>query len=114
MSLDYESLLGHFGVASLAARRLQYDIKFLRDIHNNKINSSFLLVISVGSCPRVLRNRVLFHVSHARVSTVKNSMFVRIPRHCNEFLNSARTVDIWHTGIGDFRKQVIRYSTAIL
>ena len=99
VSLDYKSLLGHFGVASLAARRLQYDIRLLRDIHNTKIDSPFLLQSFPLAAPsRVLRNRVLFHVPHARVNTVKGSMFVRIPRHCNEFLNSARDVDIWHTG----------------
>ena len=87
VALDYKSLLGHFGVVSFAARRLQYDIRLLRDNHNNKIDSPFLLQSFPLAAPsRVLRNRVLFHVPHARVNTVKGSMFVRIPRHCNEFL----------------------------
>jgi len=115
VALDYDSLLRHFRIASLAARRFQYDIMLLRNIHNNKIDSSFLVdSFPLAAAPRVLRSRVLFHVPHARVNTVKNSMFVRVPSHCNMFLNSARTVDIWHTGIGDFRKHVIVYSTTML
>ena len=115
VTLDYENLLRHFGLASLAARRLQYDIRLLRNIHNNKIDSSFLLEsFPLVAAPHVLRTRVLFHVPHARVNTVKNSMFVRVPRHCNEFLNSARSVDIWHTGVRVFKKQVTLYSVSVL
>ena len=36
--LDYKNLLRHFGLASLAARRLHYDIIFLRNVHNHKID----------------------------------------------------------------------------
>ena len=115
VSLEYKNLLHHFGLASLAARRLQYDIMLLRNIYNNKIDSSFLLEsFPLAAPPRVLRNRVLFHVPHARVNTVKLGMFVRIPRHCNMFLNSALNVDICHARIGDFRKHVIVYSSSVL
>ena len=115
VALDYKNLLCYFGLASLSARRLQYDIRFLRDVHNNKIDSSFLLEsFPLAAAPRVLRSRVLFYVPRARVNTVKNSMFVRIPRECNAFLNSVRAVDIWQTGIGEFKKHVITYSTAML
>ena len=115
VALDYKNLLCYFGLASLSARRLQYDIRFLRDVHNNKIDSSFLLEsFPLAVAPRVLRSRVLFHVPRARVNTVKNSMFVRIPRECNAFLNSVRVVDIWQTGMGDFKKYVIVYSVATL
>ena len=112
---EYRNLLNHFGLASLAARRLQHDIMFLRNIHTNRIDSSTLVeAFSLAAAPRALRTRVLFHVPYARVNTVKSGMFVRIPQVCNEFLNSVQATDVWHTGTVGFRKSVVTYTTCVL
>ena len=44
---------------------------------------------------RLLRNWITFHVSHARVNTVKNGLFIRIPKLSNMFLGASRDVDLW-------------------
>ena len=79
-------------LASRGAKGLQYVIRFLRVIHKNKIDSSFLLEsFPLAADPRVLRSRVLFHVSHARVKTVRKGC---ISREYNALLNCVRAVDI--------------------
>ena len=43
-SLSYNSLLiNHFGIPSLSARRVQYDLLFLRNVFSGKINSADLV-----------------------------------------------------------------------
>ena len=114
VGFGYRDLLTHFGLSSLEARRLQHDIMLLRNIHNNKIDSlSLVEAFPLAIAPRSLRTRVLFHVPYARVNTVKNSLFVRIPRVCNMFLNSVQTADVWHTGIVGFRKALVGYTTVV-
>ena len=111
VTLDYKNLLQHFGLASMAARRQQYDLMFIRNIHNQKIDSAILLESFPLAAPlRALRNPALFHVPHARVNTVKSGMFVRIPHLCNQFLNSVRTVDVFNSGLYAFKKHAIVYS----
>lgn len=111
ISFEYKNLLQHFGLTSLAGRRTQYDLLFLRNLHNHKIDAPFLLeCFPLAVPPRTLRNRVLFHVPHARVNTVKASLFGRIPRNCNVFLDKCRDVDIWHTTAAQFRARVIAYA----
>lgn len=84
MAFDYDTLILHSGVASLEARRKQYDFTSIRGIHKNIDDSSFLLnKFPLVIPPRTLRGRVLFHVPYARVHTAKNGMFTRIPKLCN-------------------------------
>ena len=107
VSLEYSDLLRHFGMASLSARRLQYDILFIRNIHNHKIDSPYLLeAFPLAVPPRVHRHWTLFNVPFARTNTIKSSMFVRIPRVCNRFLDANRDVDVWNTSLADFKKRV--------
>lgn len=42
------SIAYHFGLASLAARNLQYDLMFIANVHNHNIDSVYLL--EVFSC----------------------------------------------------------------
>ena len=114
VSFEYSGLLRHFGLASLSARRLQYDIIFIRNIHCHRIDSPFLLErFPLAVPPRELRNWCLFNVPYARVNTVRSSMFGRVPLVSNRFLNGNRDVDIWCTSFGDLKKRVIAFSTAV-
>ena len=95
VSLQYEDLLRSFRVKTLAARRAQHDILFIRYVHHHEIDSSFLVErIPIAVPKRSLRKIEGFHVPFGRTSTVKNSIFSRAPSTCNRFLKN-RYVDIW-------------------
>ena len=111
VSFEYVTLLRFFGLRSLAARRLQHDLMFMRNIHNQSVDSSFLLSCFPLSVPiRALRSRPLFHVPYARVNTVKLSMFCRMPTSCNDFLDKCRDADVWRLSAGQFKKSVLAYT----
>ena len=44
---------------------------------------------------RSTRQQVLLHVPYARVSTVKEGLFVRLPRSVNSFLSQRLNVDLF-------------------
>ena len=58
---------------------------------------------------RLLRNRSTFHVPRARVNTVKNGLFARIPELSNRFLGANCDVDVWRHGELQFKKRVVGY-----
>ena len=96
VSFEYDALLKRSDMTSLSARREQHDIVFIRNVHCHAVDSSFLLERFPLAVPaRPLRNRVLFHVPHARVNTIKNGAFCRLPKLCNMFLDRNRTIDVW-------------------
>ena len=109
-SLQYEELAEFFGVSTLAARREQMDIMFIRNVHRHTIDSQFLVSQFPLAVPtRQLRNRAVFHIKYARVNTVKNGAFCRVPRVCNAFLDANRDVDVWHQSVYQFKKRVVTY-----
>ena len=112
VSFDYVELLRLFGLRTLAARRLQHDLMFIRNIHNQSVDSSYLLTCFPLSVPaRVLRTRPLFNVPYARAGTVKlQGMFCRLPKSCNQFLDKCRDVDMWRLSAGQFKKCVLAYT----
>ena len=112
-SLSYRSLLNHFGIPSLAARRLQYDLLFLKSIFSGKINSVELLDrFSIHVPARLTRSLRLFTERRGRVSTVCGGLLCRIPRRMNEFLAVSRA-DFFYDDFNTFRTQVIRYIKAL-
>ena len=85
-SLSYNDLLRNFNITSLRARRVQYDLMFLRNVFKGRIDSAYLLSTFHLFIPaRVLRQRNLCNIPHARVRTVKEGLFVRIPTAMNVF-----------------------------
>ena len=105
-SLLYPDLLKHFSLSSLAARR----ILFIRNVLTGKISSSFLLGAFSFSIPvRSTRQQVLMCVPYARVNTVKEGMFTRLPRAVNKFLDQRAQADIFHDSFYSFRAHVISY-----
>ena len=98
----------------LAARRVQHDLMFMRKIQNQSVDSSFLLECFPLTVPtRTLRKRLLFHVPHGRVNTVKSGMFCRPPRSCNAFLDACRDVDVWVSSAGQYKTSVIAYVSSL-
>ena len=114
VSFEYTELLRYFGLTSLAARRVQHDLMFMRKIQNQSVDSSFLLECFPLTVPtRTLRKRLLFHVPHGRVNTVQSGMFCRLPRSCNAFLDACRDVDVWVSSAGQYKTSVIAYVSSL-
>ena len=108
--LQYEELMDFFGVGTLAARRKQLDIMFIRNVHRHVIDSPFLLSTFPLALPtRLLRTRILFNTPYARVNTVKYGLFCRISRSCNAFLDANRDIDVWLNSAAKLKKSVIAY-----
>ena len=109
-SLSYQSLLLHFGLASLSQRRVQHDLLFLSSILRGRVDASTLLrSFPLHVPPRSTRTVALFTVPRARVRTVESGMFCRIPKAMNAFLVSCTSADIFHDRLAVFRAQVLRY-----
>ena len=113
VSLDYNDLLRAFKVETLAARRMQHDILFIRNVHRHVIDSSFLLEHLPLTAPtRLFRSSSVFHVPFGRTNTVRNGTFGRVPRFCNDFLDKNRDVDVWTDSHMRFRKRLTEHVRA--
>lgn len=103
--LSYDALLALFKLPSLAFRRLQHDITLLHSIIRSRSDSMYLLsCFSIHVPSRTTRYRATFHESVARVNSVKNGMFCRLPRLANDFIARCPHVDLFH----DNRSVVMR------
>ena len=110
VSFDYCDLTAYFNVNTITARHKQHDIMFIRNIHRNRICSSFLLDKFPLAVPaRQLRTQSLFAVSFARVNTVRTCAFNRIPNVCNAFLDANRDVDVWENSTAEFKAKVKQF-----
>ena len=109
-SLSYVDLLAHFNLVSMTARRTHHDIAFTRSIFSGRIKSSFLLSsFSLNVPVRSTRQQVLLHVPFARVTTVKEGLFVRLPKSVNSFLAQRPDVDLFCDTFNSFRTSVKSY-----
>ena len=114
-SLSYQDLLHHFNLPSLAARRVQHDLIFLRNVVLTKYDSPSLLhSFSLHVPARSTRTHPLFAVPRARVNTVKSGVFCRAPREMNEFLGDAKvSADLFADSVHVFRSRVQFYVRAM-
>ena len=109
-SLSYENLLYHFRLPSLKSRRMQHDVIFIRNIFKLKIDSAdFLASFALHIPSRSTRAYRLFNEPRARVNTVQSSLFCRLPRVANAFLNHCGRADIFSDTFCAFKRIVIRY-----
>ena len=109
-SISYSDLMSHFKVNSLAARRTQHDIMFLRSIFSGRIDSPFLLgSFSLAVPARVTRQQALFNIPYARVNTIKKGLYVRLPQTVNMFLSQCARADLFCDTLYSFRALVIAY-----
>ena len=108
-SLSYNSLLTHFGVTLLSARRVQYDLLFLKSIFSGRIVSADLLAkFPLHVPPRSTRSERLFAERPWRVGTVRDGLLRRIPRIMNTFL-SKRNADFFNDSFPCFKSHVVKY-----
>ena len=95
-SLSYNSLLSAHSFTSLAARRSQHDLVFLARLFKHQIDSTALRSEFGLAIPaRSVRHRHLFAVPFARVETVKNGLFCRMPRKRNDLLREDTKLDLF-------------------
>ena len=113
-SLSYDDLLTHFKIASLQSRRSQHDLMFVYNIFRGRVDSMFLLSsFSVAVPSRARRHHSLLHVPFARVNTVKDGLFVRIPRVLNAFIRVKTDVDLFCDSFSSFKSCVIKYVSSV-
>ena len=115
-SLSYADLLSHFKLTSVSARRTQHDVMFIRNVFKGRISSGFLLQSFSLSVPcRATRQQTstLLNVPFARVNTVKNGLFVRVPRQLNRFLVSFSTADMFSDSFYSFRSKVKLFAATL-
>ena len=94
-SLDYSHLLRHFRVMRISQRLTQHDLNLLHDIFSGRFDSPDVLSRFGLAVPaRSTRVRPILHVPAARVDTVKNGLFCRLPRLANAFYQSNPSADI--------------------
>ena len=113
-SLSYGDLLRTFYMTSVTSRFTQHDIMFLFNVCRARVKcmelvSSFSLSASV----RLNRRLKLWYEPFARVETVRNGLFVRIPKLCNRFLESDRRTDMFDTTFSNFIRTVKSYSGSV-
>ena len=107
-SISYKSLLNHFGIPSLSARRVQYDILFLRNVFSGRLQSTYLLsCFPLHVPPRSTRSQRLLAERPWRVATVRDGLLRRIPRNANAFL-SANDVDFFSDSFSTFKARVVK------
>ena len=114
-SLAYGDLLRHFKLTSVSARRTQHDIVFIRNIFRGRISSSLLLQsfsLNVPSRATRQQTSVLLNVPFARVNTVKEGLFVRLPKQLNHFTASRPDVDMFSDSYYSFRRAVMLYAAS--
>ena len=113
-SLSYPDLLKHFKIPSLASRRIQHDLLFIRNVMNNRVDSDTLLYNFPLRVPaRSTRSQNLLAVPHARVRTVECGLFVRLPTLLNTFLScDAVDIDLFEDNLYSFKNCVLKYVMA--
>ena len=97
-SLAYAELLSHFKLASVSARRIHHDLMFIRNVFKCKISSSLLLRSFAINVPcRYTRQlpHTLLAVPYARVNTVKEGLYVRLPKQVNRFIETCPDADFF-------------------
>ena len=109
-SLDYAHLLSHFGVPRISSRLVQHDLVFLHGVFNDRFDSTVIQGMFGLAVPaRDTRTRPILHVPTARVETVKNGMFCRIPRRANLLYATIPGADLFG-GRYSFKKCVSVFS----
>ena len=98
-SLAHVELLKDVKLTSVCARRTQHDGMFVRNVlrkesrqrlYCNNYHCTYL-VVQPGS----KQLHCWMYIPFARVNTVKNGLFVRIPRQLNRFLESCPTAEMF-------------------
>ena len=112
-SMDYASLLKHFNTSSIKARFIHADIMFMHSLLHNRVDSAQLVAHFGLNVPgRRTRHTGLFCEPFGRVNTVKNSLFARIPRHCNLFAQCSPSCDFFLPS-ASLRRNALAYARSL-
>ena len=112
-SLSYSDLLRIFNMSSVGSRFMNHDISFLLNVVRARVNCMELLPsFSLSAPARLNRGLNLWHVPYARVSTVQNALFTRIPKICNQFLAENRSSDMFATPRGELTTSVRAFTAS--
>ena len=112
-SLSYSDLLRIFNMSSVGSRFMNDDISFLLNVVRARVNCMELLSsFSLSAPARLNRGLNLWHVPYARVTTVQNALFTRIPKTCNQFLAANRSSDMFVTPRGELTTAVRPYTAS--
>ena len=83
-SLNYDALLQHFDLLGFERRLALNDLNFIHNVFSGRINSpSILSMFSLAVPSARTRSRQVLHEPTARVDTIRNGMFCRLPRLVN-------------------------------
>ena len=104
MSLDYTALVQHFGVLRIDQRLVLNDLNFIHNVFSGKIDSAKIIGLFSLAVPTKTRSRPVLHVPAARVDTVKNGMFCRLPRYVNQLCEKVPAADLFGSKMA-FKKQ---------
>lgn len=96
LSLDYDALLRHFEVLSIDKRLAMNDFNFIHNVFSGRIHSPSVLGMFALAVPNGrTRSRLVLHVPFARVETIKNGMFCRLPQLVNSLYAKQQTADLF-------------------
>ena len=108
-SHDYGHLLNHFKVLRISARLAQHDFMFLHGVFGGRIDSADVRAMFGLAVPaRPTRSRPILYVPMARVETIRNGMFCRLPRRANNLYNVTPSADLFGNR-GSFKRCVSVY-----
>ena len=95
-SLDYAHLLRHFDVLRIDQRLVQHDLTFLHGVFGSRFDSVYILgMFSLAVPARRTRTRPVLNVPAARVETIKNGLFCRLPRQVHRLCEAIPGADLF-------------------
>ena len=103
-SLDYADLLLHFDVMRIENRLVLNDLNYLFNVFSGRVDSAQILSMFSLAVPTRTRSSPVLYVPVARVDTVRNGMFCRLPRHANHLYSQLPSADLFGPRMS-FRKQ---------
>ena len=112
--LDYETLMNHFGCASVRSRLTQVDLMFMRSVFSGNVDCADIVGMFPLSVPgRRTRRPELFHVpcGSGRVDTVRRGFLVRMPQLLNSLSVSSPQTD-WFLPSYALRSDLRRFAAS--
>ena len=95
-SFDYAQLLLHFAVLTIKQRLAQHDLAFLHGVFGGRVDSVEILGSFGLAVPaRATRAQPCLNVPAARVGTIKDGLFCRLPRRINSLYQVTPGADIF-------------------
>ena len=95
-SLNYDVLQLHFNVLSIDRRLALNDFNFIHNVFSGRINSpNILSMFSLAVPSGRTRSRPVLREPTARVETIKNGMFCRLPRLVNGLCAKQPSADLF-------------------